>query len=59
MYMQTNQTLLNLEGIRAYFPSSLSFNLIFLSAVIVSVVSIALAMILRQRASKMAIPNLA
>ena len=59
MYMQTNQTLLNLDGIRAYFPSSLSFNLIFLSAVIVSVVSIALAMILRQRASKMAIPNLA
>jgi MFS family permease len=59
MYMQTNQTLLNLDGIRAYFPSSLSFNLIFLSAVIVSVVSIALAMILQQRASKMAIPNLA
>src|ERR687896_569810 len=59
MYMQTNQTLLNLDGIRAYFPSSLSFNLIFLSAVIVSVVSIALAMILQQRASKMTIPNLA
>jgi MFS family permease len=59
MYMQTNQTLLNLDGISAYFPSSLSFNLIFLSAVIVSIVSIALAMILRQRASKMAIPNLA
>src|SRR5918995_3780665 len=59
MYMQTNQTLLNLDGIRAYFPSSLSFNLIFLSAVIVSVTSIALAMILQQRASKMAIPNLA
>ena len=59
MYMQTNQTLLNLDGIRAYFPSSLSFNLIFLSAVIASVVSIALAMILQQRASKMAIPNLA
>jgi MFS family permease len=59
MYMQTNQTLLNLDGISAYFPSSLSFNLIFLSAVIVSVVSIALAMILQQRASKMAIPNLA
>jgi MFS family permease len=59
MYMQSNQVLVNLDGIGAYFPSSLSFNLIFLSAVIVSVISIALAMILKQRASAMAIPNLA
>ncbi|MDQ3839578.1 MAG: MFS transporter [Thermoproteota archaeon] len=59
MYMQSNQVLVNLDGIGAYFPSSLSFNLIFLSAVIVSVISVALAMILKQRASAMAIPNLA
>jgi hypothetical protein len=37
----------------------MSFDLIFLSAVIVSAISIALAIILRQRATKMAIPNLA
>jgi MFS family permease len=59
MYMQSNQILVNLDGIGAYFPSSVSFNLIFLSAVIVSIFSIALAMILKQRASAMAIPNLA
>jgi MFS family permease len=59
MYMQTNQTLFNVNGIMNYVPSSMSFDLIFLSAVIVSVISIALAIILRQRATKMAIPNLA
>jgi MFS family permease len=59
MYMQTNQTLFNVDGIMSYFPSSMSFDLIFLSAVIVSAISIALAIILRQRAAKMAIPNLA
>ena len=59
MYMQTNQTLLNVNGIMNYFPSSMSFDLIFLSAVIVSFASIALAIKLRQRVTKMAIPNLA
>jgi hypothetical protein len=59
MYMQANQTLLNHDGIMSYFPSSVSFNLIFFSAVMVSIVSIALAIILRRRVTKMAIPNLA
>jgi MFS family permease len=59
MYMQTNQSLLNIHGIAQFFPSSTSFNLIFLSAVGFSIVSIALAIILRQRVMKMAIPNLA
>jgi hypothetical protein len=59
MYMQTNQTLLNLDGIMNYFPSSVSFSLIFFSAVMVSIVSITLAIILRRRVTKMAIPNLA
>ena len=59
MYMQANQTLLNHDGIMGYFPSSVSFNLIFFSAVMVSIVSIALAIILRRRVIKMAIPNLA
>jgi MFS family permease len=58
MYMQTNQTLLDVSGILNYFPSAISFEFIFLSAVIVSVASIALAIILRQRVTKMAIPNL-
>lgn len=59
MYMQTHQTLLNIHGIAQYFPSSTSFNLIFLCAVAFSIVSIALAIILRQKVMKMAIPNLA
>jgi MFS family permease len=58
MYMQTNQTLLDVSGMVNYFPSAISFEFIFLSAVIVSVASIALAIILRQRVTKMAIPNL-
>jgi MFS family permease len=58
MYMQTNQTSLNIDGIMNHFPSSMSFDLIFLSAVIVSIISIAFAIILRQRVTKMAIPNL-
>lgn len=59
MYMQTHQSLVNTNGIAQYFPSADSFNLIFLSAVILSVVSVVLAVILRQRVVKMAIPNLA
>ena len=47
MYMQTNQSLLNIHGIAQYFSSlSASFNLIFLSACGISIVSIALAIIL-------------
>src|SRR4029079_8684325 len=45
MFMQTHQSLLNIYGIAQYFPSADSFNLIFLSAVILSVVSIVLAII--------------
>ena len=59
MYMQTHQSLLNIHGIAQYFPSAASFNLIFVSAVLFSIVSIVLAIILRQRVMKMAIPNLA
>jgi MFS family permease len=59
MYMQTHQSLLHINGIAQYFPSSASFNLIFLSAVLFSIVSIVLAIILRQKVMKMAIPNLA
>ena len=59
MYMQTNQALLNVNGVMNHFPSSVSFNLIFFSAIMASVVSIALAITLRREATKMAIPNLA
>jgi len=59
MYMQTHQTLLNVHGIGFFFPSAVSFNMIFLTAVVVSAFSIALAIILRRQVLKMSIPNLA
>ena len=58
MFMQTHQSILNINGVAQYFPSTISFNLIFLSATILSIASIALAILLRQKAIKMAIPNL-
>jgi MFS family permease len=57
MFMQTHQSILNINGVAQYFPSTISFNLIFLSATILSIASIALAILLRQKAIKMAIPN--
>jgi MFS family permease len=59
MYMQTHQSLLNVNGISGYFPSATSFNMIFISAVAFSIASIALAILLRRKVIKMAIPNLA
>jgi MFS family permease len=59
MYMQTHQSLLNVNGIFGYFPSAASFNMIFISAVAFSFASVALAIILRRKVIKMAIPNLA
>ena len=59
MYMQTHQTLLNIHGIGFSFPSAMSFNMIFLTAVVVSAFSIALAIILRRQVLKLSIPNLA
>jgi MFS family permease len=47
IYMQQNQVFL--KGIIGTFPSSIAYNLIFLTAAIVSVVSIALVMITKNR----------
>jgi MFS family permease len=57
MYMQSDQSILMLNGVAHYFPSSDSYNLIFITATALSIVSIALAVLLRRRAIKMAIPN--
>ena len=59
MYMQTHQSLLNANGMFGYFPSATSFNMIFVSAVAFSFASVALAILLRRKVIKMAIPNLA
>ena len=57
MYMQSNQSVLSVNGIAQYFPSAESYNLIFLTATALSILSIGLAIILRRRAIKFAIPN--
>ncbi|MRN61902.1 MAG: MFS transporter, partial [Nitrosopumilales archaeon] len=57
MYMQSNQSILRINGIAQYFPSAESYNLIFLTATALSILSIALAILLRRRAIKLAIPN--
>lgn len=59
MYMQSNQSIMTIGGIARFFPSMESYNLIFLTAAIVSIAGIVVAILLRQRVIKAAIPNLA
>ena len=49
MYMQTNQSVINVKGITESLPSSFSFDLIFLTAVILSIVSIILSILLSKK----------
>ena len=49
MYMQTNQSVINVKGITESLPSSFSFDLIFLTAVILSIVSIILSILLNKK----------
>ena len=58
MYMQMNQSILNINGIIRSFPSDMAFDMIFTTASVIAVVSIILAVLLRGRVVKMAIPNL-
>jgi MFS family permease len=61
MYMQANQSPVVIVGqtaAAASFPSANAYNSIFLTAVILSVASIGLALFMRARAKKIAIPNL-
>jgi MFS family permease len=57
MYMQSNQSVLIIGGVTRFFPSIMSYNLIFLTAAAVSIVGIIVAIFLRQRVRKIAIPN--
>ena len=57
IYMQSNQSILTIEGITRFFPSMNSYNLIFLNTAIVYIVSIVLAILLRERVTKMVVTN--
>ena len=58
MYMQSNQSIIDIGGIIQHLPSAESYNLIFLTGMLLSIVAIVLAVLLRHRAIKMEIPNL-
>lgn len=49
MYMQTNQSLITIKGITESLPSSLSFDLIFLTAVIFSIMSVSMSIVLSKK----------
>jgi MFS family permease len=49
MYMQTNQSLATVKGVTVSLPSSASFDMIFLTAVIFSVASLMLSITLRKK----------
>jgi MFS family permease len=53
MYMQTNQSPIAVQGVMASLPSSASFDMIFLTAVMLSVASLMLAIILRKKIKEM------
>ena len=58
MYMQMSRSILNINGIIRSFPSDMAFDMIFTTASVIAIVSIILAVLLRRRVVKMAIPNL-
>jgi hypothetical protein len=53
-----NQSIIDIGGITQHFPSAESYDLIFLTGILLSIVSIVLAVLLRHRANRMAIQNL-
>lgn len=57
-YMQTSQIVIEMGGVTRSYPSDFAFVLIFSSATVIAATSIFLSILLRRRASKMAIPQL-
>ncbi len=49
MYMQTNQSLINIQGILTSIPSSFSFNLIFFTALMFSAAAISISIVLGKK----------
>jgi len=49
MYMQTNQSLLNIQGIATAVPSSFSFGLIFFTALMFSIAAISMSIVLGKK----------
>lgn len=58
MYMQASQTVIDVGAVSRSYPSDFAFVMIFSSATVIAGVSIFLSILLRRRASKMAVPQL-
>jgi hypothetical protein len=58
VYMQTFQSTAEVGGTRMVFPSMQAYSAIFLTAMILSLLSICLALYLKRRLATMSIPNL-
>lgn len=58
MYMQLYQSKISIHGLIQHFPSISSFELIFITCTMLSIVILILALILRNRITKMKIQNL-
>ncbi|MGH9975878.1 MAG: MFS transporter [Nitrososphaeraceae archaeon] len=58
MYMQASQTVIDVGTVPRSYPSDFAFVMIFSSATLIAAGSIFLSVLLRRRASKMAIPQL-
>jgi MFS family permease len=59
VYMQMYQSTIEVAGLPATYPSMQAFSIIFMTAAILSVASVALSVYLKRRLGKMSIPNLA
>jgi MFS family permease len=59
VYMQMYQSNVEVAGKQTAFPSMQAYSIIFLTAAMLSIVSVGLAVYLRKRLRKMSIPNLA
>ena len=58
VYMQTFQSTAEVAGTRMVFPSMQAYGIIFLTAMMLSILSIGLAFYLKRRLATMSIPNL-
>jgi hypothetical protein len=58
VYLQTFQSTVEVAGTRMVFPSMQAYSVIFLTAMMLSILSIGFAFYLKRRLAKMSIPNL-
>jgi MFS family permease len=58
MYMEINQIPLRINGTYTYFPSPFSFDFIFFTAIVLSIISLLFSILVSRKIMKLAIPNL-